>query len=128
MSISFADKSNGTILDSSNDLMWQKCSSGLVATDCSGTAASSNWKDALAYCEALSLASKTNWRLPSARELQSIVKYDLEAQNGPYVNATYFPGTNNGIYWSSTVKAKTPTLNPPLTMPHLIFLNSLIVL
>ena len=34
-----------------------------------------NRRDALAYCESLTLAGHADWRLPSAKELQSIVDY-----------------------------------------------------
>ena len=34
-----------------------------------------NWEDALAYAEDLDLAGYRDWRLPNAKELQSIVDY-----------------------------------------------------
>jgi len=34
-----------------------------------------NWQEALAYAEGLTLPSHNDWRLPSAKELQSIVDY-----------------------------------------------------
>ena len=33
------------------------------------------WKDALSYAENAEYAGYTNWRLPDAKELQSIVDY-----------------------------------------------------
>ena len=35
----------------------------------------SNWEQALSYCENLSLGGRDDWRLPTAKELQSIVDY-----------------------------------------------------
>ena len=59
------DNGNGTISDSATGLMWQQDDSG------SGML----WADALTYCESLSTGSYDDWRLPNAKELQSIVDY-----------------------------------------------------
>jgi hypothetical protein len=57
------------------------------------------WKDALSYCENLLLGGHDNWRLPNIKELERLI--DLESSN-PAVDSTYFPNTNNGLYWSGT--------------------------
>ncbi|MBT6401023.1 DUF1566 domain-containing protein [candidate division WWE3 bacterium] len=56
---------DGTITDNGASLMWMEYDSerGMV------------WEDALAYCEDLSHAGLNDWRLPNAKELQSIVDY-----------------------------------------------------
>lgn len=61
----FADNGDGTVTDYATGLIWQQADSG------SGMI----WEDALDYCESLSLAGGTDWRLPNAKELQSIVDY-----------------------------------------------------
>lgn len=61
----FIDNGDGTITDQSTGLMWQKDSSGEGLL----------WEDALEYSENLELAGYTDWRLPNAKELQSIVDY-----------------------------------------------------
>ncbi len=61
----FIDNGDGTITDQSTGLMWQKDDSGEGLF----------WKDALEYSENLELAGYTDWRLPNAKELQSIVDY-----------------------------------------------------
>ncbi|MBN2541914.1 DUF1566 domain-containing protein [bacterium] len=61
----FADNGDGTITDSATGLMWQKGDSE----------AGLNWQDALDYAENLNLAGYDDWRLPNAKELQSIVDY-----------------------------------------------------
>ncbi|MBU1118480.1 DUF1566 domain-containing protein [Patescibacteria group bacterium] len=58
-------KNSDTISDKSTGLTWMKQDSG------SGM----NWEDALAYCEDLELDGKSDWRLPNAKELHSIVDY-----------------------------------------------------
>ena len=61
----FVDNDDGTVSDLASGLMWQKGDSG------SGM----DWQAALAYSESLTLAGHDDWRLPSAKELQSIVDY-----------------------------------------------------
>ena len=55
------------------------------------------WCNALEYCEDLNFATHTDWRLPSIRELESIVDYG----NGPAFDTTVFPNHSNA-HWSST--------------------------
>ncbi|MCI5191561.1 MAG: DUF1566 domain-containing protein [Candidatus Electrothrix sp. AU1_5] len=61
----FVDNEDGTISDLATGLMWQQADDGTAR----------DWEDALAYAEALELAGHDNWRLPNAKELQSIVDY-----------------------------------------------------
>jgi hypothetical protein len=67
---------------------------------------SMSWADALAYCENLGLAEYTDWRMPNAKELQSILNYSL---NNPAIDAAFFPNFlptqpyNDQWYWTSTI-------------------------
>jgi len=61
----FVDNGDGTISDKATGLMWQKSDNGEGL----------NWKNALMYAENLTLANYDDWRLPNAKELQSIVDY-----------------------------------------------------
>ena len=61
----FLDNRDGTVADLATGLMWQQADSG----------AGMNWQAALAYAEGLQLAGWQDWRLPNAKELQSIVDY-----------------------------------------------------
>ncbi|ETR71815.1 MAG: hypothetical protein OMM_02202 [Candidatus Magnetoglobus multicellularis str. Araruama] len=58
-----------------------------------------NWENAIKYCETLSLAGFSDWRLPSRRELRSIVNYN---KYGPSIDTDFFPDTKSNCYWSST--------------------------
>lgn len=61
----FIDNGDGTVTDRATGLMWMKEDSKKGMT----------WEEALAYCENLEWAGYTDWRLPNAKELQSIVDY-----------------------------------------------------
>lgn len=61
----FTDNEDGTIDDSATGLMWQKGHSP----------DSLSWENALEYAETLTVGGYDDWRLPNAKELQSIVNY-----------------------------------------------------
>ena len=55
------------------------------------------WNDAKEYCQNLIFEGKSDWRLPSTKELQSIVdikKYDPAIKDG-------FKNVTSNVYWSS---------------------------
>ena len=85
----FIDNGDGTISDTSTDLLWQKDTIEVI-----------NWETALAYCSNLNLAGYTDWRLPNRLELLSIVDYN---RYNPAIDINYFPDTNSQYsYLSST--------------------------
>jgi hypothetical protein len=47
------------------------------------------------------LCGFSDWRLPTADELQSIVDYGV-GSSGPSIDANWFPNTANSIYWSAS--------------------------
>lgn len=61
----FVDNKDGTVTDRATGLMWAQDDSGKGM----------DWEHALAYCEGLALAGQNDWRLPSVKELESIVDY-----------------------------------------------------
>lgn len=98
----FANQYNGTIKDAATGLIWQRKDSEKAM----------DWPSALAYCESLELAGKTNWRLPNAKELQSIVDYHRApdvTHSAAISNSFYSTPIKNELgendfaqYWSST--------------------------
>jgi hypothetical protein len=93
----YMDNGNGTVTDTSTGLMWQKASSS-----------NNTWEQALAYCEGLNLGGNTDWRLPTLKELRSLVDYN---RYNPAINTTYFPNTSAvSWYWSSTTYAYDTTI------------------
>lgn len=102
---SFIDNADSTITDQATGLMWTKYDDG------SGM----NWQSALAYALTKNSANYLgydNWRLPHAKELQSIVDYSRSpdatssAAIDPLFNCTVITdeggNTNFPFYWSST--------------------------
>jgi hypothetical protein len=85
----FTDNGNGTITDNFTGLIWQKIQPVSTMT----------WEEALVYASALSLAGKSDWRLPNIKEIQSL---NDESLIKPSFNKSYFTAVSSGNYWSST--------------------------
>ena len=90
----YVDPHDGTVTDTATGLDWQKDTYGPL-----------DWKEALAYCEHLDLGGHDDWRMPTLKELQSLVDY---SRDGPAVNTTYFPDTESDYYWHSTTRSADP--------------------
>ena len=99
----FVDNGDGTVSDLATGLMWQKADDGIPR----------DWQEALEYAENLELAGYTDWRLPNAKELQSIVDYSRSPQttNSPAIDPVFetteinYPDGSGGHYpffWTST--------------------------
>jgi len=85
------DLVSGTVMDHATGLQWQD--------DAVGT--SMNWEEACNYCAALVLDGKSDWYLPTRKELVSITdKSRVDPAIDPaFVNVIF------GHYWSSTTDA-----------------------
>lgn len=95
---SYTDNGDGTVTDNNANLRWQKCSMGQNNdATCTGTATTTTVQAALQYCRDLTLAAKS-WRLPSVRELESLLNY----KSAPSIDATFFPATAQNYYHSSS--------------------------
>jgi hypothetical protein len=77
----FIDNGNGTVTDAATGLMWQKSDGGRGM----------DWQKALKYADSLKLGGYTDWRLPNAKELQSIVDYTRSPQttNSPAIDPIF---------------------------------------
>ena len=99
---SFADMSRdtvGVVTDSVTTLQWQDDYS-----DNADSIKKANWKDAIAYCNALTLDGG-GWRLPNKNELLSIVDH---TKSNPAIDDSTngFQNTSTSYgYWSSTTTA-----------------------
>ena len=70
----FKDNGDGTVTDESTGLTWMKADSGALEAGAKKDGAMT-WQEALAWSENLDYAGHSDWRLPDAKELQSIVDY-----------------------------------------------------
>lgn len=96
------DNGDGTITDNATGLMWQQTDDGEAR----------DWQEALAYAESSTQAGYSDWRLPNAKELQSIVDYSRspESSQSPAINPLFeccVIGKSDGdnqypYYWTST--------------------------
>jgi len=88
---SFTNNGDGTVTDHNTGLIWQQQDDETKRT----------WSDAGTYCSNLSLGGYSDWRLPEAYELQTIVDFGTF---NPSIDTTYFPNTRLWYYWSSTAR------------------------
>jgi hypothetical protein len=95
----FALSGDRVVTDRQTGLDWQGCAGGQTGVSCSGTAFMRTWPQSLAYCEGLSWAGYSDWRLPNRNELQSIVDY---SRRYPSIDTDAFPSTPNAAFWSSS--------------------------
>jgi len=110
----FVDNGDGTVTDKATGLMW--------AQDDSGKAM--NWQDALAWVQQQNAADylgHNDWRLPNAKELQSIVDYSRSPDTtgtpaiDPIFNYTTISNEEGNTdfpwYWSGTTHVEYDTSN-----------------
>ncbi|MCM8594096.1 DUF1566 domain-containing protein [Accumulibacter sp.] len=107
----FKDNGNGTVTDRATGLMWMQADSGTLKAGPSGTGRM-DWPQALAWSAQLTYAGYSDWRMPNAKELQSIVDYrrSPQATGGPAIDPVFTSTpiideggkTNYGFYWTST--------------------------
>lgn len=100
-----------TTLDTLHGLTWKSCVQGQSGSNCGiGVPTAITWTAANAglpgSCTELNTlnagkgyAGKTNWRIPTVRELASLLHYT----NNPHIDGQ-FPNTFSGVsYWSNTI-------------------------
>lgn len=110
----FTDNQDGTITDQATGLMW----------DQSGSSDGMNWEDALAWVHQLNgenYLGYSDWRLPNAKELQSIVDYERSpsSTNSAAISPVFHVPAitdekgdqNYPFYWTSTTHEDGPWPN-----------------
>ena len=83
---------NGTtqvVTDSKTQLQWKDDAIGSTMT----------WTEAISYCESLTFATYSDWRLPNIKELISLVD---DSKTSPSIDTNVFEHTTSNLYWSST--------------------------
>ena len=98
----YVDQGDGTVLHTPTGLTWQRCPVGRswINGVCSGNLIARTW--AQAKLETSNFARQSDWRLPNAEELASLVDYN---RSSPTINPVMFPQLPSGInlpFWSDT--------------------------
>lgn len=78
-----------TVTDTFTGLLWQR----------SVTSTTFDWAGAKTYCANLTLAGSSAWRLPTVKELHSIVD---PTRHNPAVDPAIFPDTPANFFWTAT--------------------------
>ncbi|MBO4696403.1 MAG: DUF1566 domain-containing protein, partial [Lachnospiraceae bacterium] len=82
---------DNVVFDNNTGLQWQQ----------STTKKKYSWENAVSYCENLTYAGHSDWRLPSPLEIQTISDQD---KSYPAFDTTYFPNitnSNSSRFWTS---------------------------
>ncbi len=83
------------VTDNVTRLQWQD--------DTDANTTKRNWEEATEYCESLPLGGYNDWRLPSIKELLTLIDY---SKNHPSVTDVVFQNTAPYYYASSTTNAR----------------------
>jgi hypothetical protein len=113
----FVDNGDGTVTDRATGFMWSKQDSGYINDDASvrlpddeNFGLGRTWVDTLAWVQKMNKANylgHNDWRLPDAKELQSIVQYGKTIL--PATDANTFDLSRTDVYmWTSTTCGDFP--------------------
>mgnify|MGYP005991946829 CR=1 FL=1 len=99
----FSDDEMSVVYHSSTELMWARCVVGQTWNDedsvCEGEPVRLSWQLALQLSNSYENGSYSDWRLPNLKELAPTVEH---ACVSPSINASIFPNSPSGNYWTST--------------------------
>jgi len=101
----FTDNGDGTMTDKMTGLEWAKAPHKIP-----GNAGGKKWKDGVEFCMDLDYAGYSDWRLPNAKEQESLVrceKGDWGDKPSEWLNSceTPFIGILPQFYWVSTTNS-----------------------
>ncbi|MDV7104562.1 DUF1566 domain-containing protein [Vibrio sp. TH_r3] len=113
----YVDNADGTVTDRATGFMWSKQDSGYINDDASvrlpddkNFGFGRTWVDTLAWVQKMNKANYlgySDWRLPDAKELQSIVQYGKTML--PATDANTFDLSRKDVYmWTSTTCGDFP--------------------
>jgi len=119
------DKKSGTV--TIGNFMWKRCSEGQTwnGNTCTGTTDGYKWQAAQNYAKTVKYAGYSDWRVPSIKELNTLVYcsngyqiqykedgYDSQkncssggSYQKPTINQTVFPNTLTNYFWSSSPRS-----------------------
>lgn len=114
-SASYSDNGDGTVTDNVTGLLWEtrpsptgeQCPTRASGTD-TFSAFTCNQAEAAAYCASRGI----NWRLPTMRELVSLLDWTTYSPSSSLspamIKLASFPGTPATAFWTSTLDASEP--------------------
>ncbi len=98
----FVDNADGTVTHTKTGLTWQRCAMGQTWNDGGCDGKSTTYTQDKAIKLTSTLGGQTDWRLPSLRELQTIVDYSAYK---PATNVVVFPDAPSVQFWTTTQMA-----------------------
>jgi hypothetical protein len=108
----FIDQGNGTVIDNQTGLQWMRCELGQtwIGRTCTGESKAYKWQAALDKAKSISYASYSDWRVPTIKELQSLV-YCSNGKNVLY-NENFTKKSEGGLGCQSDSRKayKKPTI------------------
>ena len=98
---SFVTDEAGLAKDSNTGLIWYRCAGGQRYSyfKCKGEPLKLSWDDAIKYAEEFSKKSGKSWRLPTKKEMKSIME---EKCINPSLNPTVFPNVIVDNFWTAS--------------------------
>jgi hypothetical protein len=107
--LSYTNNLDGTVTDNNTGLEWQQEDNDTKYNwyRASGTYHVTDNPIMASVCGSSTLGGHSDWRLPSKKELMSIVDYAIPFP-GPAIAGVFFPNTDPSFYWSSTTCANYP--------------------
>ena len=109
----FKDNKDGTVTDPRNGLVWKRCAEGFARTGsaCTGNSGNTSWADAMLTAKNSRFLGKSDWRIPTQKEFESILgsidecllnddseAYAVSEMIAHSVDSKNLPGR----FWSST--------------------------
>jgi hypothetical protein len=101
----FTDNGDRTVTDNCTGLQWLQESGETPDVDQDGHPDPVTWCQAMEFCQGLTFAGHSDWRLPNVRELQSLVDYGrskpafapvFRLSGNPTADVEFY------LYWTST--------------------------
>ncbi|AVI65584.1 adhesin [Shewanella sp. WE21] len=103
---------DGTVTDKKTGLMWQICLIGMVWDEyeltCKGSPTYVEWHNGLVAAKANNFAGYSDWRLPTAKDVSSIVEYQCY---NPSINLAVFRG-----FPVASISTSTPSMTTDMYM------------